>query len=954
MTKCLAQGVSRAPIPFDPEQAAEAVSALPGNLTSGAMGELARGAAGSSPFLARLLKSHGEWFSEASAIPTAEVVGGLVSEAEAAAGGDWEDLRRALRVARARAALFIALCDLGGAWDLRRVTAGISDLADGLTDTALRGALAETARRGQIPDPAEGDAADGPGMFILAMGKMGARELNYSSDIDLICLFDQERFGEAERGDARAAYVKTTRRLVKALSEPTTDGYVFRTDLRLRPSPSTTPICMSTEAAEEYYATVGRTWERAAHIKARPAAGDIEAGRAYLRRLAPFVWRAPLDFAAIDDIEEILRKIRVKKGRFTPSAVPGCDIKLDPGGIREIELFVQTRQLIMAGRLPVLRDPTTLGALAALRDEGVVGADLCGALSEAYVGHRNLEHRLQMIGDNQTQTVPQEEEARARIAALDGWSDRRAWEDAIAERLAATHRVTEGFFDAGSREASAPGGSPLDARSVEALGFGNPGEVRRAVERWRAGGIDATSTEQARRIYSSLEADLLARLGRADHPDAALAEFDRFLSGLPSGARVFAMLKANPLLLERIIDIFTTAPKLARLMGRWPETLDTLLTEDFSGGPPSREWLEADLHIRVGDTGDPERMIEIIKVWTREARFQTAVQVLRGTFDESCAGETFSAVAETVLGALVPIVAGSFAAEHGPPPGRGMALLAMGGLGSRELTAGSGLELAAVYDAGDEERSEGPTPLPASEYFPRLARSLTDALTAETPEGRFHESVESPLHTPGDRWRDAVSLASFEDHQLRGARVREHLALTRGRVVWGDADLADDIGRVAGTALSARREDPSVMVEARAVRAEFIEANHDRRDNHWSLTRAAGGLAEIDHLVRTGGLLLGLGFGRPSRDILEPLAEAGLIDGGDARSLAEALRLQSRLRHIHRVAEDRADVSPEGAKLRLAMAGALGIPDFESLSRTLESARESAASICSRFFGDRR
>jgi len=953
MTTGLAQGVSRAPIPFDPDHAADVVSALSGDLTRDALGALLRGAAGSSPFLAKLLKSHGAWLAEVSGVASEDVLDGLVAKArESAEAADWQGLLRALRVARARAALFIALCDLGGAWDLGRVTRGLSDIADGLTETALRWILAQEIARGKLPGMDEGDAANGAGLSILAMGKMGARELNYSSDIDLICLFDQDRFEPEWQGAARARHIHAIRRLVKALSEWTSDGYVFRVDLRLRPSPSTTPVCMGMGAARDYYATAGRTWERAAHIKARPAAGDLDAGRAYLRGLASFIWRRPLDFAAIEDIEGILRKIRVKKGHFTPAAVPGCDIKLSPGGIREIELFAQTRQLIMAGRLPGLREPTTLGALAALRDEGMIDADMCENLSRSYIAHRTVEHRLQMIGDRQTQTVPADPEARARVAALDGWSDMQAWEAAIAGRLATVHRIVEGFFDAGSRDPVAPPEVPLDGRNVAALGFADAPEVRRKVHRWRTGGIAATGSDRARRLYATLEPELLRLLGQADSPDAALAGFDRFLSGLSAGVPIFSLFKANRHLLERLVDIFAAAPRLAGLLGRRPQIIDALLEDDFFRELPDRDWLEADLRIRIGDTDHYESVLETARIWAHEVRFRVAVQVLLGKVREVETGEAFSRVAETILDALVPLVVERFASKHGPPPGRGMAVIAMGRLGTREMTARSDLDLIAVYDADGADPPDGAPALSPPAYYSRLTRSLITALTADTAEGRLYP-VDMRLRPSGRQGPVAVSLAAFEDHQIRHAWVWEHLALMRGRVVAGDAALAADIGKIIGTALSNRRGDARVMEEARAMRGKLMAAHRAERGNPWALKHAAGGLMEIEFLAQTGGLLHGVGFGRPARDILGPLADIGWIGAEEARDLARALRLQSRLQQIDCVALERPNHSPDtGARLRRVMVEAGGVPDFDALSETLRAAQGKAASTCARVFGD--
>ena len=949
MTQCLANSVSRASIPYDVDQAKDVISELPDALASGNVGDLVLGAAGSSPFIAQLLGKHGTWLADQLVTPTGEVLERLIVDAEkASTGADWRGLLSTLRRTRARAALYIALADLGGAWDFGQVTEALTALADSLTGISLQWLIADEIAKKRMPGMGQQDIPDCAGMSVLGMGKLGARELNYSSDIDLICLFDQDRIPQENLIDIRARCIHVIRRLVKSLSERTSDGYVFRTDLRLRPTPSTTQPCMSMEAAERYYETSGRTWERAAHIKARPIAGDLAAGRAYLRRILPFIWRRSLDFAAIEDIEDILRKIRVKKGHFTPAAVPGCDIKLSPGGIREIEFFAQTRQLIMGGRLPVLRDPTTLGALTALRDEGIIKAEMCASLSEAYVSHRMVEHRLQMVSDNQTHTIPENVEARARVAALDGWADHRTWEDAIAERLARVHDVTESFFDAGRRVRTDPETIQLDEESIAALGFADPRQVCRTIENWRSGTITATGSERAQRLYASLEADLIKLLSRADSPDSAISEFDRFLSGLPSGVQVFSLFRANRHLLKLVIDIFSTAPRLADHLGRRPQTLDALLSEEFFEELPQQEWLEADLHIRIGDTTDYERVLDIARIWAREVNFRIGVQVLLGMADAVEAGKAFSGVAEAVLAGLLPIVTERFAERYGSPPGRGIAVVALGKFGTREMTARSDLDLIAVYDASGAENSDGPRPLSSSTYFARLTQALVTALTAVTAEGRLY-AVDMRLRPSGRQGPVAVSLAAFEEYQTRQAWVWEHLALTRGRPVAGEPSLVSHAAEVIRTAVEGRKGDPRVIEEARTMRSRLLEAHRTDRSNPWSLKHTAGGLMEIEFLTQTGGLFHGHGQGYPARDSLKPLAESGWIDAEEAERLAAALALQTHLLQIDCVALERPfDQEVAGERLCQSMAELTGNKDFDSLLQSLRSAQAAAAAVCKR------
>ncbi|MEM9099281.1 MAG: glutamine-synthetase adenylyltransferase, partial [Pseudomonadota bacterium] len=417
--------IDPARLPLDPE---------PGK--GGAYDHLLRGAADASPYLARLIAREEDWLDVVRHREPEAVMADLIAALQELndPSVDHQTLSRGLRVAKSRVSLLTALADLGGIWPLLAVTGALSDFADAAVDTGLKWLLRRELDAGKLPGLGL-DALDwGAGYIVIAMGKHGAGELNYSSDIDLICLFDQSRFEETEFAEAKARYIRVTRDLVKLLSENTEHGYVFRTDLRLRPAPSTTPVCMAVEAAEHYYESVGRTWERAAHIKARACAGDIAAGRAYLKRLTPFVWRRHLDFAAVEETADMLRKIRETKGRFAQAEIPGVDVKISPGGIREIEFFAQTRQLTQGGRNPRLRDPSTLGALKALETEGIIDQATADQLSSDYIAHRTLEHRFQMIEDARTHSVPLSLEARQRVAALMGVSDVAAWEREIAQR----------------------------------------------------------------------------------------------------------------------------------------------------------------------------------------------------------------------------------------------------------------------------------------------------------------------------------------------------------------------------------------------------------------------------------------------------------------------------------------------------------------------------------------
>lgn len=925
--------ISALPRAHDARRGAEAAARLG---ATGKIAALLSGAAGSSPYLARLIEREAEWLSGALDAGPEAAFAALIAEPLPPA---MREAGVALRVLKRRAALLIALADLGGVWDLPTVTGALSDLADHAVDAAFGASLAaETSGPLAARTPAEA------GLVALAMGKGGARELNYSSDIDLILLHDGERFGQDAEGEVKTRWVRVAQRAVKLLSELTADGYVFRVDLRLRPNPSVTPICLSMEAAERYYESVGRTWERAAFIKARAAAGDIAAGEAFLAGLAPFVWRRHLDFAALEDINEIRAKIRDAKGLNGPRDLPGYDLKLAPGGIREIEFFAQTQQLAFGGRDLSLRVRGTEQALAALEAAGRIDGETRAALVSAYREHRRLEHRLQMIDDAQTHAIPVSAEARAQAAALGGWESRGAMESEVAARLSEVRARVRAFFGKSAPAAPAP---DLD-KVIAGLPFARPEMVREMAERWGGGEIAATRSSRARRKFRILAPEILQRLAKAGDPDDAALQFDRFLSGLPAGVQLFSLFEANPQLLDLLAEICAAAPRLAAYLGRNAAVLDAVLDADFFAPPPPLAALEAELAAALDRAPDYEMRLNAVRAWAKERRFRLGVQVLRGVADEAEAGRGFSDVAEACLRALLPVVEAEFARRHGSPPGRGAAVIGMGKLGGAEMTASSDLDLIIVYDAGGAEASDGPKPLSVGPYFARLTQMLVSALTAATAEGALYE-VDMRLRPSGGQGPVAVSLEGFRRYQAEEAWTWEHMALTRARVVAGPEPLCAEIGEAIEAVLAAPRDERKTRADVAAMRARLIEANKAVRGELWSLKHGAGGLMDIEFVAQAGLLCASLTGARSAPAAFDKLVAAGAMEAETAAALTAAHRLQSRLQQVERVAladSFRAETAGEG--LKAALARAAGEGDFPALEARLAAEREAALLLADR------
>ncbi|MEM6276615.1 MAG: glutamine-synthetase adenylyltransferase [Pseudomonadota bacterium] len=777
--KTLAARITRVPLAFDPDRGRE-VSAQFG--ATGPLANLLTGAGGSSPYLHRLLLAHREWAEKAFDNPEAARDGLMVPD----------NLRRD----KARLALLTGLCDLGGVWSLEEVTGALTDFADAALARALDDALAPLIRTRKLPEDTR--------LFALAMGKMGARELNYSSDIDLICLFDDN--GLNDPGTHRSHLIRAARAAMKRLSEVTAEGYVFRTDLRLRPDAAVTPIVLSTSAAEAYYESVGRTWERAAHIKARVAAGDREAGAHYLRELAPFIWRRHLDFAAIEDAHGMLTKIREHKGLHGPITLPGHDMKLGRGGIREIEFFAQTRQLIAGGRDPSLRAAGTRGALSALTRAGWVKEETRLALDAAYASHREVEHRLQMLRDAQTHSLPHSDEGLDRLAAFMGLT-RDALESRLSDTLEEAHALTEPFFAPSS--SIRPSDGPVS-------GFGTD-----VTHRWQT--YPALRSERAARLFDRIGPRIMERLSRADDPERALRHFDAFLAGLPAGVQVFSLFEASPELVTLLADIAAVAPALAEYLGRNAHVLDAVLDGRFFQAWPGLPALDAMLAERVLAVDDYELKLDETRIWMKEWHFRVGVHLLRGLITAEEAGHQYAELAEATLAVLYPVVADNFALRHGPAPGQGAALVAMGSLGAGRLHAASDLDLLVIYDADGVETSKGPKPLATRSYYARFTQALITALSAPTAGGKLYE-VDMRLRPSGRNGPLATSLAAFAAYQQDEAWTWEHLALTRARAVAGVPEVAAAIEKVRCRVIAQPRDRRRVATDVADMRRRIVEA----------------------------------------------------------------------------------------------------------------------------------
>ena len=840
----------------------------------------------SAPYLRELHQRHAAWFAPAAADPDAALAAELGRIADAAkAAADEEAIGAELRIAKGRIALLAAAAETAGQWTTAQSTAALSDLADAALEAALEVLLRAAYAKGDLVAETSAGAS---GLAIFALGKHGGRELNYSSDIDIVAFFERGAGVLKDPDEATKIYSRIVQRLGNLMQERVGGDYVFRTDLRLRPDPGSTPLAMSIDAALAYYESRGQNWERAAWIKARPCAGDKGVGEAFLDELAPYIWRKHLDFATIADIQAMKRQINISK-KVGAARVEGHNVKLGRGGIREIEFFAQTQQLIAGGRDRTLRVRPTTEALAALARTGWIGEETASELTRTYWLLRAVENRLQMLRDEQTHVMPETPEGVAVVAELMGYEDRAAFEVAYRAALDLVQGYYAELFTEGETLGVAGGdlvftGSDDDPATLETLsrmGFHDPAAVSATIRKWHYGGYRATRASAARAQLTELLPALLTTVARAGNADLALARFDDFLSRLPSGIQLFALLRSHPQLRELLVQLMASAPKMAAAVIHRAHVMDALIDPAFADEVSRRAVLVAKVDAFLGEARDYQEVIDRARIIGQEQQFLIAAGLLSGTLTARQAGEQFTALAETLLQQLFASVRREFAKRHGSVPGASVALLAFGKMASREMTATSDLDFILVYDAeGAAETSDGERPLAVSQYFARLTQRLVAAVTAPTSEGVLYQA-DLRLRPSGNAGPLATSLKAFVLYQEENAWTWEHLALTRARVIEADPGFGERIDAAIAAILARPPDIAKIVDDVVAMRALMSKERPPR--HAFDLKLVAGGLVDLEFIAQSAQLLIRDRIAQPQATTVEVLArlgELGLVAEG--------------------------------------------------------------------------
>jgi len=865
-----------------------------------------------SPFLARQIEVYPDLVALLEA-------GRVEAWAAARALGAEEPVDRRLRMRRGAVALVAAVADLSGTWGLDAVTRNLTDFADEAIEGALNAAFAE-----RYPDEAP------RGIAVIALGKHGSHELNYSSDIDPILIFDPQTMPTRPREEPQEAALRVARRMVALLSERTGDGYVFRVDLRLRPSPEASPIILPVDAAISYYESAAVGWEQAAFIRARAAAGDMALGTSFLAAIRPFVWRRSLDFGAIRAISDVSRRIRAHYAsgqRFGP----GYDLKRGRGGIREVEFFAQAHQLIHGGRNPDLRAPATRDALRALGAAGLIAPEIVTQLDDAYVMLRTIEHRLQMVDDRQTHSLPGDAVAMDNVAQLDDRADGAALLAALAPHVEATGLTFDTLVGEDEGE---DGRLPAEERALAArladIGIEETEPFVQRIGHWRDGSLRALRSAPAREALEELLPGLMREIARAPAPLNALNKLDQVIAGLPSAVNFLRLLVARPGLAETLVLILAHAPVLADALGRRPALFDGLIDQSALALPPDVPALVADMKRR--DTSDDlQGHLDNVRHVVGERRFALGVQLLSGEVDPLEVGRGYARVAEAAVEVLAEAAIAEFAQTHGRVPGCELAILALGRFGGGLLTHASDLDLIFLFSGDFQAESDGRRPLGATLYFNRLSQRVINALSVPTAAGALYE-VDTRLRPSGNQGPISVSFESFVRYQSEAAWTWEHLALCRARPVFGSAEARGELQRIIGETLRVERDPAALLREAVKMRGDI--ATHKPPAGPLDVKLVPGGLVDLEFLIHVTQLTHHTGFSPSLNVALEQLTGAGLLPV----SLCDAADLLTRYLVVSRLVTPQSTEPAEES--RWLVAKNCGAGDWPELLARIEAARQ--------------
>jgi glutamate-ammonia-ligase adenylyltransferase len=860
------------------------------------------------------------------------------------------ELMQQMRRYKHKVALIIALADLSEMWNLHQVTAALSEVAENTLNASFDYLLKlYQQKNGLLINEPE----NGSGMIVLAMGKLGAHELNYSSDVDLILLYEPEKISHARGRPLPRLLNRFAQDFIRLMQDRTADGYVFRMDLRLRPDPASTPLMVSVDSAMRYYESVGQNWERAAYIKARPVAGDIKAGERFLKELTPFIWRKSLDYAALADIQSIKRQMDRQYDNLEIT-IPGYDVKRGLGGIREIEFLAQIHQLIWGGRQPELRCKKTLEVYPLLEKQGLLEANEIETLRENYKEFRRIEHRIQMLQDEQTHKLPANEEKLEDFSKFAGLESLVNLTKHIAEKATETHQI---YHNAFSEQQSLAGDgvlvftgvshSPETLETLKKMGFRESKIISQTIQSWHRGSIAAMRSARARQLLTELTPSLLKEISKQSPPDEVFQRFATFFSQLPLGVTFLSLLSHEPQLFKTLISIIGNAPQLAKYLAKHPDWLDALLSlSDASKALTPEKILPVQNFKHMSH--QPDEISRWLCRYRCEHEFTIGCQLLAGQASPDDVAPVLNSLADSALKTLFREVIHSFEEQYGTIRGSNFALVALGKLASKEMTFGSDIDLLFLYDCQDEmAESDGERSLGVSAYFNRLAQRIIGQLTAATPEGKLYE-VDSRLRPAGVDGPLAVNLRALKQYYAADAWTFEKLALSRYRLITTNPE--NEEARyipIIEECLQIDRDETQIKQDIIDMRRRIWKELPAKEE--WNLKYSKGGMIDIAFIAQMLGLL------HPEIRTPHPVAsfqkaqEAGIAKTDE---LQAAYLFQSQLQTFLRLCHQ--DLREEGFSggLKKRMATALGLKDFHEVRQQLQHHQQTSYNHFIEIIGD--
>ncbi len=862
-----------------------------------------------SPYLGRLIKLESEWIIKNLDVPINVIFFNLLQEINST---NSDPLTIQCRLIKRKVSLLIALADLGRIWSLNNVSKALTIFADKVLSNLLLVLIKEENFNTCVPKKSNkllkyNDnsvfKSNNLGLFVLAMGKMGSFELNYSSDIDLIFFYNPSKAIGGTEDQTKSIAVKVVRKLVKLLSSFSSHGYIFRTDLRLRPDPASTSIVLATDFATNYYIGLGRTWERMAYIKARAVGGDKKSGTSFLKGIESFVWRKQFDYAAVEDVRALRDKIKKLSNSGNSISLSGHNIKLGRGGIRELEFFVQTHQLIAGGRDKGLRKANTTAALKILSRRNWVEPSTAKKLELAYVFLRELEHRLQMIDDTQTQTIPKIDEARfSQLCCLSGEQCSSVFSKKILIHLSFVDQTLAKFFDSLEFRKSSP--SVEQYFSEKSIIANDLKQVVTTIADWN--NLPSFKSEKAKDLLLAIQPKILSIIRAQNSGANAVQALDRFFRSLPSVVQLLSMFNANKEIIKVLITLCELAPPISDFLSRNPELFDLVLYKSVILKEERKLFKKSEVSALLKRVNDYESSLNLVRKWLKEKKFLIAFELIQCNISSRQAGHLFSKLAEICLSVIWPIVLKHFEKRHGHTPGLGASILAMGRLASKEMNISSDLDLIVIYKSEINKTQTHELNISEQVYFSKLTQALVSAISVLTEEGRLYK-VDMRLRPSGRQGPVATSTSSFSRYQNEKAWVWEHLALSRGRMIVGDRVLVGSLNKMIFSILSNHRHSNNkIRLEVSQMRTRLAE-NKLNNSSELISKHGPGGLQDLELMIQMGILLFKISrplVGHAPGASIKPLMKVGFFSSVEALKLNELYRINSILQQLSQLLFD--------------------------------------------------